>query len=210
MFPNPMQLCAHGMSLAQTGWAFEGMGNPGGAGQAYAQAVQALNAARAQAGGFLPDQALYCLGCCQVRLGWLSHVGGNPGWAEQWLRQALPELEAAWRACPANPAYQSMLGNTALLLGRNDIAEAVARSLPGAVLRPVAQGQPSTSSKTDWLKLLKQGVAAAKGCKQLLDALGQLSGGGHGSGWGQGFDATGGMPWGGSLGMDASATGWWG
>lgn len=166
MYPSPMQLCGQATALAQAAWGHECQGNPAAAGQLYHQAVQLYAAARAQTGGRLPDPAHFCLGCAQVRLGWLSHVGGNPAWAEQWLRLALPELEAAWRACPANPHYQHMLGHTATLLGRTDLADAVSRT---AAPQPAPTGRPP-SGGGDWVKWLKQG-------KELLDLFGSLTGG---------------------------------
>lgn len=210
MFPfaNPMQLCGQAMMLAQSGWTYECMGNPAMAGQAYQQAVQTLSSVRAQTGGFLPDQVLFCLGSCQVRLGWLSYAGGNHAWAEQWLRLALPELEAAWRSCPHNPWYQSLLGQTAMLLGRRDLAEAVCRSA-GAHLDPIrhslgtmappAHG-PGGGQQGGWMKWAKQG-------KELLDLLGKLTGDASPP-WAQG---AGGMDWGGGdPGGGMGGMSWWG
>jgi tetratricopeptide (TPR) repeat protein len=128
--PGTNLLCQHGISLAQTAWMYEDLGYASAAASMYEQAVATLTNGIAALRGAVPDDALFHLGSCQLRLGCAAHAAENYTLSRQLLQQSLPNLEEAWRRFPANPWYQQGLVQASLLLGQLTTAEEVCERSP--------------------------------------------------------------------------------
>jgi len=128
--PQTNLQCQHGISVAQTAWMYESMGYATAALNMYHQAIETLSHGISTLQGPAPDDALFHLGACQLRVGCMCQTLGDLPASRQWFQSSLRHLEEAWNRFPGNPWYQQALAQASILLGQMKTAQQVRETSP--------------------------------------------------------------------------------